>query len=186
VAPTATGRCMTRWRPADRRPTRDPGPDGGKAYRHGGVAASAGRLRAVSPRLDKVINESRESRFPAPACGGRRLRSTACNERTIPLVPLASRATASLGRFFGCAKIATSLSPALDSPNRGRRVAPGMPQHQAPFMQLKGFARRCTGSRPRLRQTTTYAPRECPAYKRPDGPGGPRSRPLRLKSSRCC
>jgi len=46
---------------------------------------------------------TKESRFPAPASGGRRLRSTACNARTTPLVPLAP----------------------LDSPNRGRRVACG-------------------------------------------------------------
>ncbi len=45
----------------------------------------------------------KESRFPAPTKGGRRLRSTTCNERTTPLVPLAS----------------------LDLPNRGRRVAYG-------------------------------------------------------------
>ena len=32
----------------------------------------------------------KESRFPAPACGGRRLRSTAFNGRSTPLVPLAS------------------------------------------------------------------------------------------------
>ena len=43
------------------------------------------------------------SHFPAPACGGRRLRSTASNLRTTLLVPLAS----------------------LDSPNQGRRVACG-------------------------------------------------------------
>ncbi len=46
---------------------------------------------------------TKESRFPAPTKGGRRLRSTTCNERTTPLVPLAS----------------------LDLPNRGRRVAYG-------------------------------------------------------------
>jgi len=45
----------------------------------------------------------KESRFPAPGCAGRRLRSTASSERTTPLVPLAS----------------------LDLPNRGRRVACG-------------------------------------------------------------
>ncbi len=45
----------------------------------------------------------KESRFPAPAFGGRRLRSTACNRRLDPLVPLAL----------------------LDLPNRGRRVACG-------------------------------------------------------------
>ena len=45
----------------------------------------------------------KESRFPAPACGGRRLRSTAYNGRATPLVPLAS----------------------LDLPNRDRRVACG-------------------------------------------------------------
>ncbi len=43
------------------------------------------------------------SRFPAPAFGGRRLRSTACKRRLAPLVPLAL----------------------LDLPNRGRRVACG-------------------------------------------------------------
>ena len=42
-----------------------------------------------------------------------------------PLVPLATRATASQGRFFGYAKTATLFSPALDSPNRGRRVTFG-------------------------------------------------------------
>jgi hypothetical protein len=45
----------------------------------------------------------REAPLPAPACGGRRLRSTAYHKRTTPLVPLAS----------------------LDLPNRGRRVAYG-------------------------------------------------------------
>jgi hypothetical protein len=51
---------------------------------------------------EKVVH-FKESRFPAPTFGGRRLRSTACHERTTPLVPLA----------------------ALDSPNRDRRVACG-------------------------------------------------------------
>jgi len=46
---------------------------------------------------------NKESRFPSFAFGENRLRSTACNGRTAPLVPLAS----------------------LDSPNRGRRVACG-------------------------------------------------------------
>jgi beta-glucosidase len=45
----------------------------------------------------------KESRFPSFACGENRLRSTACNKRTPPLVPVA----------------------ALHSPNRGRRVAFG-------------------------------------------------------------
>ncbi|MGI9321596.1 MAG: proton-conducting transporter membrane subunit, partial [Thiogranum sp.] len=45
----------------------------------------------------------KESRFPAPGYTGRRLRSTAENKRTTPLVPLA----------------------ALDLPSRGRRVAYG-------------------------------------------------------------
>jgi len=49
------------------------------------------------------VSSKKESRFPAPACGGRRLRSTARDERTTPLVPLAP----------------------LDLPNRGRRVAYG-------------------------------------------------------------
>ncbi len=44
-----------------------------------------------------------ESRFPAPAYGERRLRSTECNERSTLLVPLA----------------------ALDLPNQGRRVTCG-------------------------------------------------------------
>jgi hypothetical protein len=44
-----------------------------------------------------------ESRFPSFASGENRLRSTACIQRTPPLVPLAP----------------------LDSPNRGRRVAFG-------------------------------------------------------------
>jgi len=52
----------------------------------------------------QLMNE--ESRFPAPGYAGRRLRSTACNERTTPLVPLAS----------------------LDLPNRARRVAYGSMQ----------------------------------------------------------
>ena len=58
--------------------------------------------------------EMKESRFPAPACGGRRLHSTACQERTAPLVPLA----------------------ALDLPNRGRRVAFGSKK-----LTRKGFTR---------------------------------------------
>jgi hypothetical protein len=45
----------------------------------------------------------KESLFPSFAFGENRLRSTACNQRTPPLVPLAP----------------------LDSPNRGRRVAFG-------------------------------------------------------------
>ena len=45
--------------------------------------------------------------------------------RTTPLVPFASRATASLGRFFGCAKTATLLSPALTHPTGVGGVAFG-------------------------------------------------------------
>ena len=54
------------------------------------------------PAISSFLN-NKESRFPAPAYGGRRLRSTAYHQRTTPLVPLAS----------------------LDLPNRGRRVACG-------------------------------------------------------------
>jgi hypothetical protein len=61
----------------------------------------------------------KESRFPAPAYGGRRLRSTACYERTTPLVPLA----------------------ALDSPNRGRRVACGSMLSQASLSALSRLAK---------------------------------------------
>ena len=55
----------------------------------------------------------KESRFPAPAFGGRRLRSTACHQRTAPLVPLAM----------------------LDLPNRGRRVAFGSSVHKVEIRQ---------------------------------------------------
>jgi predicted pyridoxine 5'-phosphate oxidase superfamily flavin-nucleotide-binding protein len=54
-------------------------------------------------QLAAVALDEKESRFPSFAFGENRLRSTACNQRTPPLVPLAS----------------------LDSPNRGRRVAFG-------------------------------------------------------------
>jgi hypothetical protein len=48
--------------------------------------ALAAAQRATRP--DQTLLKG--SRFPAPACGGRRLRSTACTMRTTPLVPLAS------------------------------------------------------------------------------------------------
>ena len=66
------------------------------------------------------------SRFPAPAAsGGRRLRSTACNNRTTPLVPLMRygnqsallRLRRNRTSFFACASLVL--------PNRGRRVAFG-------------------------------------------------------------
>jgi len=41
-------------------------------------------------RIILPVHAVKESRFPAPACGGRRLRSTAWNWRTTLLVSLAS------------------------------------------------------------------------------------------------
>jgi RNA polymerase sigma-70 factor (ECF subfamily) len=55
--------------------------------------------------------------MPSGVGGFTRLHKTMC---ATPLVPFAPRATASLGRFFGCAKTATSLSPALTHPTGGR------------------------------------------------------------------
>ena len=83
-----------------------------------GSSSSMSRARAIlltdlPYSIDVAFNEQpgkypmafeiKEFCFPAPAGGGRRLRSTACNKRTIPLVPLAS----------------------LVLPNRDRRVAFG-------------------------------------------------------------
>jgi len=48
-------------------------------------------------------------------------------KRTTPLVPFAPRATASLGRFFGCAKTATSFSLALTHPT-GVGGSPSAPE----------------------------------------------------------
>jgi hypothetical protein len=55
-------------------------------FQKAGVAA----LAMLPVLIINLISVKKESRFPAPACDGRRLHSTACNERTTPLVPLAS------------------------------------------------------------------------------------------------
>ena len=57
----------------------------------------------MQQQMSGTYTRKKESRFPSFAFGENRLRSTACNWRTPPLVPLAS----------------------LDLPNRGRRVAFG-------------------------------------------------------------
>ena len=53
--------------------------------------------------------QRKESRFPAPGCAGRRLRSTACHKRTAPLVPLALLDLSNQGRRVACGSMATVL-----------------------------------------------------------------------------
>jgi len=65
------------------------------------------------------------SRFPAPACGGRRLRSKTYLMRATPLVPLTRDGdqSALLCRRQNRTSLFTCTS--LDLPNRGRRIAYG-------------------------------------------------------------
>jgi len=92
-------------------------------------AANARLLRlGVDFQAQRVAGGVRfiqESRFPAPASGGRRLRSTASNKRTTPLVPLTRCGIPSALLRLRRNRTSSIACASLDLPNRGRRVARG-------------------------------------------------------------
>ena len=97
--------------------------------------------------LAAPVTGNKESRFPAPPCGGRRLHgrrlrsaaslaspkpqlrsrlpSTACTERSTPLVPLTRDGIPQVLLRLRRNRTGSIACASLDSPNRGRRVAFG-------------------------------------------------------------